>query len=71
MHLNAIFSMLKENNILIKPTKTFLAYLIVQLLGQKVMSLGLLILKEKLRIIAKLEFSSNLRQLEIHLGLTG
>ena len=70
-HLNAIFSMLKENNISIKPTKAFLAYPTVQLLGQKVTSLGLSTSEEKLRAIAKLEFPSNLRQLETYLGLTG
>lgn len=32
-HLDTIFSMLKVNNISIKPTKVFLAYPIVQLLG--------------------------------------
>lgn len=69
MHLNAIFFMLKENNILIKPIKAFLAYPTVQLLGQKVMALGLSISKEKLRVIAKLKFSSNLRQLKTYLGL--
>lgn len=62
--------MLKENNILIKSTKAFLAYPTVQLLREKVTSLGLLILEEKLRAIAKLEFSSNSRQLETYLNLT-
>ena len=63
--------MLKENNILIKPTKVLLVYPTIQLLGQKVASLGLSTLEEKLRAIAKLKFPSNLRQLETYLGLTG
>lgn len=70
-HYNAIFSMLKENNILIKPIKDFLANPIVQLLKQKVTSLGLSTSEKKLRAIAKLEFFSSLKQLETYLGLTG
>lgn len=61
--------MLKENNILIKPTKVFLAYPIVQLLGQKDTFPSLSTLKEKLGAISKLEFPLNLRQLETYLGL--
>ena len=63
--------MLRENNILVKPTKVFLAYPTRQLLGQKVTSFGLSILEEKLKAISKLKFSLNLRQLKIYLGLIG
>lgn len=35
------------------------------------MFFGLSILEEKLRVIVKLEFPSNLRQLETYLSLTG
>ena len=70
-HLKSIFSMLRENNISVKPTKAFLAYPTVQLLGQKVTSLGLPTSEEKLKAISKLKFPLNLRQLETYLGLTG
>ena len=62
--------MLKENNISVKPTKAFLAYPTVQLLGQKITSLDLSTSEEKLREISKLKFPLNLRQLEPYLGLT-
>lgn len=38
--------MLKEKHISVKPTKAFLAYPTVRLLGEKVISLGLSILEE-------------------------
>ena len=60
-HLKFIFSMLKKNNILVKPTKAFFAYPTIQLLGQKVTSLGLLTSEEKLKAISKLKFPLNLR----------
>lgn len=71
MHLKAIFTMLTENNISIKPTKAFLGYPTVQLLGQKVTSLSLSMSEDKLKAISKLKFPLNLRQLETYLGLTG
>ncbi len=58
-----------ENNILVKPTKAFLVYPTLQLLGQKVTSFGLSISEEKLKAISKLKFPLNLRQLETYLGL--
>lgn len=70
IYLNIIFFMLKKNNILIILSKVFLAYLIVQLLNQKVFSLRQSISKEKLKAIANLEFSLNLKQLKTNLDLT-
>ena len=70
-HLRAVFTVLRENNISIKPTKAFLGYPSVSLLGQKVDSLGLATSEEKLKAIAKLHFPRTLRQLETYLGLTG
>lgn len=61
MYLKAIFSMLKENNISIKPIKAFLVYPIVQLLGTNVTSFSLSILDEKLKAILKLKFPLNLK----------
>ncbi len=62
--------MLRENKISVKPTKAFLAYPTVQLLGQKVTSLGPSSSEEKLKAISKLKFLLNLRQLGTYLGLT-
>ena len=61
--------MLKKNNISVQSTKVFLAYLIVQLLEQKVISLDLLILEKKLKTISKFKFPLNLKQLKTYLGL--
>lgn len=70
-HLRAVFGVLKENNISIKPSKAFVGYPSVKLLGQKVDSLGLATAEEKLAAISKLKFPTTLRQLETYLGLTG
>lgn len=70
-HLKAVFETFQKFNISIKPSKTFLAYPSVRLLGQKVNSLGLVTDEDKLRAISKLKFPTTLRQLEHYLGLTG
>lgn len=70
-HLRQIFTMLKTNNISIKPQKAFMGYPSVQLLGQKVDSFGLATSEEKLRAISKLRYPRNLQALETYLGLTG
>ena len=70
-HLRAVFSTLRDNNVSIKPTKAFLGYPSVRLLGKKVDSLGLATTEDKLAAIAKLKFPRTLRQLEHYLGLTG
>lgn len=70
-HLQAVFSILRANNIAIKPTKAFIGYPSVQLLGQKVDSLGLATANDKLKAISSLHFPKTLRQLETYLGLIG
>ena len=67
-HLRVVFSMFKKNNISIKLIKTFIDYLSVSLLNQKIDSLDLVIAIEKLKIIVKLRFFINLRQLESYLS---
>lgn len=71
VHLRQVFDVLKKNNISVKPTKAFIGYPSVRLLGQKVDSLGLATTEEKLAAIAKLKFPTTLRQLETYLALTG
>ena len=68
-HLRSVFDMLRQNNISIKSSKTFLDYSSVRLLDQKIDSFELSISEKKLRAIAKFSFSKILRQLEIYLGL--
>ena len=70
-HLKAIFQTLYELNIALKPTKLFIGYPSVQLLGQKVDMFSLSTVTEKLQAISEPEFPKLLKQLEIYLGMTG
>ena len=70
-HLHAVFSLFVKIGISIKANKAFLGYPTVQLLGQRVDSLGLATSEDKLKAISKLEFPRTLRELETYLGMTG
>ena len=70
-HLRTIFQLYRERKISLSPTKSFLGYPSVILLGQRVDSLGLTTSEEKLAAISALSFPHSLRDLEIFLGLTG
>ena len=67
-HFRVVFQILKKNNISIKFIKTFLDYSSISLLNQKVNFLNLVTTIEKLKIIVKLRFSNNLRQLKSYLN---
>ena len=69
--LRILFDIFLKYNISIKPTKSFLNYPDVGLLGQQVNSLGLTTSKEKLRAIKHLTYPETLGLLEYYLGLTG
>lgn len=70
-HLRQIFNLFVESGISVNPKKAFLGYPSVQLLGQKVDSLGLWTAEDKLQAIAKLSFPETLAKLETYLGMTG
>lgn len=70
-HLRRLFRLCREKRITLSPTKSFLGYPSVMLLGQRVDSLGMSTSAEKIRAIQALIFPANLRDLEIYLGLTG
>ena len=53
----------------IKFTKTFLNYFNVSLLKQKINSFELIIVENKLKTIAKLQFFRTLRQLKLYLNM--
>jgi len=59
-HLRQVFTLLDKTNISINPAKAFIGYPSVQLLGQKVDSLGLSTAEDKLRAIAALSFPTTL-----------
>lgn len=69
--LRILFDIFLKYNISIKPTKSYLNYPPVGLLGQLVNSLGLTTLEEKLRAIRLLTYPTTLGALEYYLGLTG
>ncbi len=70
-HLHRVFSLFVEKGISVKPSKSYIGYPSVTLLGQRVDSLGLSTAEEKLAAISKLRFPSTLSALETYLGLTG
>ncbi len=69
-HLRTLFRIFLRKNITINSLKTFLSYLSVILLEQRVNALELITAKEKLKTIALLKFSKNLTALERYLSLT-
>lgn len=69
-HLRQIFDMLIVNNIFIKFEKTFVEYSTIHLLDQKVNSLDLTIVENKLRTIVNLRYLRSLQLLKIYLELT-
>ena len=70
-HLRQLFQLLREKRASLAPTKSFLGFPSVNLLGQRVDSLGMSTSEEKIKAITSLRFPASLRDLEIFLGLTG
>jgi Reverse transcriptase (RNA-dependent DNA polymerase) len=70
-HLDRVLNRLRELNICLSPTKAFIGFPSVIMLGVRVDSFGLTTPEEKLKAIANLEFPRTLQQLETYLGLTG
>ena len=69
--LRELFTLLELFNVSISPTKTYLGYPSVNLLGQRVNSLGLSTAEDKLAALSKLRYPTTLGDLEHYLGLTG
>ena len=69
-HLRQLFYLLRKKRASLSPTKSFLGFPFVMLLGQRVDSLGISTAEEKIKAITSLRFPSSLRKLEIFLGLT-
>ena len=70
-HLDKVFSTFNTLGISIKPSKAFLGFPDIKLLGQLVNSLGLSTSEEKLKAISELVFPQTLQALETYLGMTG
>ena len=69
--LRIFFNIFLRYNISIQPTKLYLNYPNVALLGQRVNFLGLTISDKKLKAVWLLKYPETLRALEYYLGLTG
>ena len=69
--LRILFEIFLHYNISIKPTKSYLNYPDVGLLGQQVNFLELTNSDEKLKVVCLLRYPETLRPLEYHLSLTG
>ena len=66
-----LFAWFISLNIAIKPTKLYLGYPSVTLLGHHVNSFGLSMTEERLTMMAKITFPEMLQELETYLGMTG
>jgi hypothetical protein len=69
--LYSVFYILVKYNITIKGKKYFIRYLLTTVLGKKVNSFGISIIKKKLEAITKLAFLKIVKELEIYLGIAG
>ena len=69
--LQTLFDIFLAYNISISPSKSYLNYLDIALLGQQVNSLGLTTSEQKLNAIQLLSYLETLGALEYYLGLTG
>ena len=70
-HLTRVFNLFRVRRVSLSPTKSYIGYPSVTLLGQRVDGLGMSTSKEKIQAISALKFPDTLRDLEIFLGLTG
>jgi len=69
--IHQLFMRLVSLNIAIKPTKSYLGYPSVTLLGHHVNSFGLSMTEECLAAMAKITFPKMLQELETYLRMTG
>ncbi len=67
-HLSQLFALFEKLNITLKTKKTYLDYLSISLLRQKVDSLDLITAKDKLKAIVKLSFLKTLKDLKKYLS---
>jgi hypothetical protein len=68
-HLSQLFALFQELNITLKAKKTYLEYLSISLLRQKIDSLDLITAENKLKAIVKLSFLKTLKDLKKYLEM--
>ena len=69
-HLRKVFKLFKKYNIAISLEKAFLGYPNIKLFNRRINSISLLITKEILAAIAKIEYLTIFGLLEYYLGLS-
>ena len=69
-HLKQLWQLCSHHKITLKPSKCFLGYPSITLLGQKVSAFGLAIPEDKLAAVTQIPFPETLKDLEHYLGLT-
>ena len=70
-HLEKVFTLFRQKRVSLAPTKSFIGYPLVRLLGQRVNTLGITTAEDKIKAISEKAFPEFLRDLEIYLGITG
>ena len=70
-HLRLVFGRLQQYNIALSPTKSYIGFPCIKLLGHKVDAFGVATPEERIKAILQLKFPTTLRDLETYLGLTG
>ncbi len=69
-HLNKVFALFQKMNITLEAIKTYLEYLTIALLDQKIDSLELFTIENKLKAITKMFFLKTLKNLKTYLNAT-
>jgi hypothetical protein len=69
-HLAIIFKLLDDLRVTLKPSKAFIAYPSIKLLGQVVDAFGMTAAEDKLHALLALDFPETLKKLELFIGLS-
>lgn len=70
-HLRRIFELFLSKNIVISPSKSFVGYLNVELLGFRIDGLRLSTTTDRVKVFKILEFPNTLKALEQYIGISG
>jgi hypothetical protein len=69
-HLHLVFTLLDTLGVTLKPSKAFIAFPSIRLLGQVVDGFSMLAAKDKLHALTTLNFLENLKKLKIFIRLS-
>ena len=70
-YLRKVFELFKKYNVAISPNKAFIKYFNVKLFKRRINFIGLFIIKEILKIIAKIKYPKTFNILKYYFRLTG